>query len=302
MSPLAGKLKGVPDHPEPPAQEPELRCVGALIRDGRHRVFAHRRSPTRKLFPLLWDIVGGHVDPGETVEDALAREIEEETGWTLRTVQAQLPTWDWTANGQTRREYDFLVEVDGELSRPRLEDGKHDAYEWVGPDNLDLMMANREDGDRRLRDVVARATRTRFTERLRLDPAGSDHADELWRMHQDPAVAEWHGGPWTTEAARFRAEEYGKAWESEGVSTWVAYEGDDHEPVGRGGLSYVDIEGERRLEVGWTVRSGRWGQGIGTEIGRAALAYGFDEAAPTRWSRTPSRRTCDPVRSWSDSA
>jgi hypothetical protein len=38
-----------------------------------------------------------------------------------------------------------------------LEDTKHDAYAWVGLDNLQLMIEGRSDEDRRLRDIVARA-------------------------------------------------------------------------------------------------------------------------------------------------
>lgn len=32
-----------------------------------------------------------------------------------------------------------------------------------------------------------------------------------------------------------------------------------------------------RLEVGWTVRSALWGQGYATEIGRAGLAFAFED-------------------------
>jgi len=32
----------------------------------------------------------------------------------------------------------------------------------------------------------------RFTERLRLEPIGPEHAGDLWRLHQDEAVAAWH--------------------------------------------------------------------------------------------------------------
>ncbi|TDD48740.1 NUDIX domain-containing protein, partial [Kribbella antibiotica] len=61
-------------------------CVGALIRDAAGRVYVHRRSPDRRLLPGLWDVVGGHVDPGEAPEEALRREVEEETGWVVREV------------------------------------------------------------------------------------------------------------------------------------------------------------------------------------------------------------------------
>ena len=137
----------------------EPACVGALIRDERGRVFVHRRSVTRRLFPGIWDIVGGHIEAGETLEEALAREIEEETGWTLRRLGARIADWEWQHDGVVRRELDYLVEVDGDLTRPRLEVGKHDAYAWVGPDDVELLMEGRTDGDTRLRDIVARALR-----------------------------------------------------------------------------------------------------------------------------------------------
>lgn len=57
--------------------------VGGLIVNDQGQVFAQKRNEERSLFPGCWDIVGGHVEAGETLHQALAREIEEETGWQL---------------------------------------------------------------------------------------------------------------------------------------------------------------------------------------------------------------------------
>jgi RimJ/RimL family protein N-acetyltransferase len=274
--------------------------VGALIRDSRNRVYAHRRTASRRLLPGTWDVVGGHVEPGETPEQALARETEEETGWRLRRIEAVLAEWDWEHDGVLRHEIDYLVEVDGDLAAPQLEEGKHDAYAWIGPDNLELMMAGRSDGDRRLRDVVARAVRTRLTERLRLEPIGRWHVGDMWRLHYDEAVAAWYGGRWTAAETENRVAWYGAGWERYGVGKWMAYRRDDGDlagrgglsfanprpsppspptspVVGRGGLSFAEIDGQMRFEVGWTVRADLWGQGYATEIGRAGLDFGFGE-------------------------
>ena len=132
-------------------------CVGALIRDNQGRVFVQRRSTTRRVLPGIWDIVGGHIEAGETLEEALAREIKEETGWELRHVSVQIADWEWEHDGVVRRELDYLVEVRGDLAAPQLEPGKHDAWAWVGADNLELLMDGRTDGDFRLRDIVAKA-------------------------------------------------------------------------------------------------------------------------------------------------
>src|SRR5215831_20245358 len=135
----------------------EPNCVGALIRDDRGHVFAQRRSLTRRVFAGAWDIVGGHIEPGETPEEALAREIKEETGWELHRTGALIAQWEWEHDGVVRREVDYLVEVKGDLGAPRLELDKHDRYAWIGIENLDLMLEGRPDGRYPLRDVVARA-------------------------------------------------------------------------------------------------------------------------------------------------
>jgi oligopeptide/dipeptide ABC transporter ATP-binding protein len=73
-----------PEHPNGPL------CVGAVIVDAEGRAFVHRRGPNRTLVPGCWDLPGGHVEPDEAPLDALRREIEEETGWHLRRVVAEL--------------------------------------------------------------------------------------------------------------------------------------------------------------------------------------------------------------------
>ena len=276
-------------------------CVGAFIRDERNRVYLHRRSPHRRLLPGIWDAVGGHVEPGETPEVALAREIEEETGWRLATIEAQIAEWEWDVDGEIRHEIDYLVRVDGDLQRPRLEAGKHDAYAWIGPGELELLMVGRADGDRRLRDIVAKATRIRLTDRLRLEPVGREHADDLVRLHADADVAFWYGGAWRHDEAVRNAVQMNAAWETSGVHKWVAYDRRTGELVGRGGLSRMDRDSATtrqiaallrdspdpslaaggwepdRLELGWALLSSQRSRGFATEIGRAGLSYGFDD-------------------------
>ena len=56
--------------------------AGALLRDGR--VLLAHRSPARRWYPAVWDLPGGHVEPGETDRQALARELREEVGVDVR--------------------------------------------------------------------------------------------------------------------------------------------------------------------------------------------------------------------------
>jgi ribosomal-protein-alanine N-acetyltransferase len=107
----------------------------------------------------------------------------------------------------------------------------------------------------------------RLTQRLRLVPIGPEHADDLFR---------------------------GRAWRDDGVQKWLAYDRESGELVGRGGLSYAEVDGVRRLEIGWAVRERWWGRGYATEIGRAGLAFAFEELlAPevVAFTETHNRRS-----------
>jgi RimJ/RimL family protein N-acetyltransferase len=133
----------------------------------------------------------------------------------------------------------------------------------------------------------------RRTARLRLEPVSPAHAGDLWRLHQDAAVAAWWGGPWTRADADRYAADMARAWAGDGVGKWVAYALETGELVGRGGLSRLPAGAATtrriasamagggwardRLELGWTVRSALWGHGYATEIGRAGLAFAFQE-------------------------
>jgi ADP-ribose pyrophosphatase YjhB (NUDIX family) len=55
-----------------------IPCVGAVIRDDAGRLLLVRRGhePDRG----LWSVPGGRVEPDETDEEAVVREVREETG------------------------------------------------------------------------------------------------------------------------------------------------------------------------------------------------------------------------------
>ncbi|WP_306297943.1 NUDIX hydrolase [Streptomyces sp. 13-12-16] len=142
----------------------EVWTVGAVILDREGRASARKRSSDRRLFPGAWDIVGGHVEEGETLLEALAREVEEETGRRPTHVRRFLGTTTWTGDdgGGLRHEADYLVEVDGGLDHPKPEWSKHSAHDWFGPDDLARLKENCGPGQFMIHDLVARAVEDRL--------------------------------------------------------------------------------------------------------------------------------------------
>jgi 8-oxo-dGTP pyrophosphatase MutT (NUDIX family) len=142
----------------PRPAESERWIAGAVIHDGAGRIFMQRRSADRDLFPGAWDVVGGHLDPGEGILGALRREVTEETGWTLRRVVEDLGvTTYFGEDGVERHEVDYLVEVHGDLAAPRIERRLHLDPRWVTRDEALALLQGAHRSDDLLRPVVERA-------------------------------------------------------------------------------------------------------------------------------------------------
>ena len=58
------------------------RTVGALFIGPDDKVLLGLRAASKKVWPNHWDTIGGHVEDGESLDDALIREVQEETGVT----------------------------------------------------------------------------------------------------------------------------------------------------------------------------------------------------------------------------
>ncbi len=58
-------------------------AVSALINDGQGRFLLLKRAGSSKHYAGQWEPPGGKLDPGETFEQGLIREVQEETGLTV---------------------------------------------------------------------------------------------------------------------------------------------------------------------------------------------------------------------------
>lgn len=118
------------------SRAPERIAAAALVRDGS--VLLGHRHPQRRWYPDCWDLVGGHVETGETPAEAVVRECLEELGITIHDpapvrITIDDPTLDMHA---------FLVT--GWSGEPaNLAPDEHDALGWFTASELsDLSLAH----------------------------------------------------------------------------------------------------------------------------------------------------------------
>jgi len=102
----------------------------ALILDKQNNVLITRRSAINDYMPLLWDLPGGSVDKGETVEQALIREVKEETNLSVVPIK---PIYVYTELAhlpdiQLVQIVYKCVYDGGEIV---LNPEEHDKYQWI---------------------------------------------------------------------------------------------------------------------------------------------------------------------------
>jgi ADP-ribose pyrophosphatase YjhB (NUDIX family) len=63
-------------------QDHTAKTVGALFIAEDGKILLGLRAPSKKVWPSHWDSIGGRVEFGERLDEALVREVQEEVGVT----------------------------------------------------------------------------------------------------------------------------------------------------------------------------------------------------------------------------
>ena len=108
----------------------QVHVVGAIIENDKGEIFCAKRSADMTL-PNYWEFPGGKIEAGETPEQALAREIQEEFSCTIQVGEKV---------EDTTYEYDKVI-VRLETYKAKLKDGQPTAVEhadtkWVARNEI----------------------------------------------------------------------------------------------------------------------------------------------------------------------
>jgi 8-oxo-dGTP diphosphatase len=116
-------------------QNSSIPVVCAIIEDGSGRVLVAQR-PAHKHLGLKWEFPGGKVEPGESPENALVREIKEELGCDIVIVRALSPsTHDYTVVAIEMLPFVCHLAAGSAALHPH----EHVAVRWVEPAELALL-------------------------------------------------------------------------------------------------------------------------------------------------------------------
>ncbi len=107
-----------------------IEVVCGIIRDERGWVLAGMR-PQGKHLGGLWEFPGGKVDPGESAEEALVRELREELGVDVEVGEALEPV-SWRYETVEIRLMPHLCEVRGGV----IEAMSHERVDWFAIGDL----------------------------------------------------------------------------------------------------------------------------------------------------------------------
>jgi len=117
-------------------------CV-FLHKDGK--LFVAKRADTKKFLPGKFELIGGHIDFGETLEKGLEREIMEELKIDIIIENPYHAFTYISENGNKHSiEIDYFARMKNPNQEITLNPEDHSDYRWIDADEVDEYF---EDGD-----------------------------------------------------------------------------------------------------------------------------------------------------------
>lgn len=113
--------------------KPFALSVKAVVLDPLQRCLLLKRSAQSTNNAGKWDLPGGKCNPGETLQEALVREVQEETGLKVQLTRVVGSAQAETANGVAAF---LLIEAVTKETAVRVSD-EHETHQWVPAAQLD---------------------------------------------------------------------------------------------------------------------------------------------------------------------
>ena len=121
----------------------EIRRVAFCVLVDQGRALLVHRHAGRRLYPDVWDLPGGHMEPGESPEATARREVAEEVGVTL--VELDLVDVPVDVPGAVTHTF---VALSWQGEPANCAPHEHDEIGWFTPAESERMVSCRPDRER----------------------------------------------------------------------------------------------------------------------------------------------------------
>lgn len=135
---------------ETPAHGQQVFTASAFIHhnfDGIAKVFLPRRALTKKFFPGVYEMPGGHIDYGENMVDGLKREVKEELGVNISVGD---PFFEFTYLNDVKGSHSIEVVYFAKFTEPtgkiKIEPEDHSEFGWFTAEEIGEVMKIGRDG------------------------------------------------------------------------------------------------------------------------------------------------------------
>jgi 8-oxo-dGTP diphosphatase len=104
---------------------------GVILKEGK---ILFLRRPVGEFMPGIYELPSGKVDKGEALDDALRREVLEETGLKVKKIVEYIWSFDYLVKSRLRvRQFNFLIRVEESFD---VKLSEHDDYKWISKEEL----------------------------------------------------------------------------------------------------------------------------------------------------------------------
>jgi 8-oxo-dGTP pyrophosphatase MutT (NUDIX family) len=110
---------------------------------GVKKVFLAKRAASKKFYPNVYEMPGGHIDFGEDMKEGLAREVKEELGMTVNIGD---PFYEFTYTNHIKGSHSIEIIYFAKFVEPidqiKFDPEDYSEYGWFAVDQIDDLMKN----------------------------------------------------------------------------------------------------------------------------------------------------------------